>query len=103
MDNNGGWKVSPAYDLTFSSGPSGEHSTMVMGEGKNPTKDHLLKLANVGSIKQDKALNIIDRALKATAKWDKFAAEAGVSKLQTKNIGEALSFIRKNSSTSCVI
>src|SRR3989338_6875840 len=62
MDNNGGWKVSPAYDLTFSSGPSGEHSTMVMGEGKNPTKDHLLKLANVGSIKQDKALNIIDRA-----------------------------------------
>jgi serine/threonine-protein kinase HipA len=96
MDNNGVWKVSPAYDLTFSSGPSGEHSTMIMGEGKNPTKNHLLKLANVGSIKQDKALNIIDRVLQATAKWNKFAAEAGVSKLQTKNIGEALSFIRKN-------
>lgn len=96
MDNNGVWKVSPAYDLTFSSGPSGEHSTMIMGEGKNPTKDHLLKLANVGSIKQDKALNIIGRVLQATENWNKFASEAGVSKLQTKNIGEALSFIRKN-------
>ncbi len=28
--------------------------------------------------------------------WNKFASETGVSKLQTKNIGESLSSIRKN-------
>ena len=39
MDEGGNWAVSPAYDLTFSSGPAGEHSTMIMGEGKNPTKN----------------------------------------------------------------
>ncbi|MDF3047876.1 MAG: HipA protein [Candidatus Midichloriaceae bacterium] len=96
MDANGTWSVSPAYDLTFSSGPAGEHSTMIMGEGKNPTKGHLLKLASVGNIKQDKALEIIDQVRSATQKWHEFAAKAGVSKLQTKNIGEVLNAINKN-------
>ena len=45
MDSQGRWKISPAYDLTFSSGPRGEQSTMVMGEGRNPNTIHLLKLA----------------------------------------------------------
>jgi len=95
MDETGNWTVSPAYDLTFSSGPAGEHSTMIMGEGKNPTKNHLLKLAGTVGIKQDKALEIIDQVLAATQKWDAFAGEVGVSTIQTKNIGEALRTIRK--------
>ena len=36
MDEYGQWKVSLAYDLTFSSGPAGEHCTTVMGEGRDP-------------------------------------------------------------------
>ncbi|MBM4223126.1 MAG: type II toxin-antitoxin system HipA family toxin [Gammaproteobacteria bacterium] len=95
MDNQGNWTVSPAYDLTFSSGPAGEHSTMIMGEGKIPNKAHLLKLAGTCNIKQDKALEIIDQVLAALKKWDDFATEVGVSKLQTKNIGDALRTIRK--------
>lgn len=31
MDSTGSWKLSPAYDLTFASGPNGEQSTMVCG------------------------------------------------------------------------
>lgn len=96
MDENGTWTVSPAYDLTFSSGPSGEHSTMVMGEGKNPTLEHLFKLATIGNIKQFKALEIIHQVLNATKKWYDFANDAGVSKLQTKNIGNGLTMIRKS-------
>lgn len=90
MDQHGNWTVSPAYDLTFSSGPAGEHSTMIVGEGKNPTQKHLLKLAAIVGIKQVKALEIIHQVFSALEKWDDFATEAGVSKLQTKNIGEAL-------------
>lgn len=95
MDEQGNWTVSPAYDLTFSSGPSGEHSTMIMGEGKNPTKKHLLKLAGTVGIKQDKVLEIIDQVLSATQKWDAFACKVGVSTIQTKNIGETLRTISK--------
>lgn len=96
MDQQGNWTVSPAYDLTFSSGSAGEHSTMIMGEGKSPTKAHLLKLAGTVGVKQDKALEIIHQVLAALKKWDTFASEVGVSKLQIKNIGEALRTIRKN-------
>lgn len=97
MDAQGNWTVSPAYDLTFSSGPSGEHSAMIMGEGKSPTKAHLLRLAAICNIKQDKALEIIHQVLAATDKWDAFAREVGVSKLQIKNIREALRTVHKNS------
>lgn len=95
MGEEGEWTVSPAYDLTFSSGPAGEHSTMIMGEGKNPTKDHLLELANICDIKREKALEMIEQVLYATQKWNEFAGKLGVSKLQTTSIGKALNAIRK--------
>jgi serine/threonine-protein kinase HipA len=69
---------------------------MIVGEGKHPTKNHLLKLALIGNIKRDKALDIIDQVLEATQKWSDFAAKTGVSKLQTKNIAEALNQINKS-------
>lgn len=51
LDNNFNWKLSPVYDLTFSYGPGGEHSTTYLGEGKNPTSKHLEKLALKHKIK----------------------------------------------------
>lgn len=96
MDQEGTWRVSPAYDLTFSSGPSGEHSTMIMGEGKNPRHDHLLKLANVANINKVRGLEIINQVANAVAKWKTIADEAGVSKRQTKYISDALAPILKD-------
>lgn len=96
MDSEGVWSVSPAYDLTFSFGPAGEHSTMVMGEGRKPSSAHLLKLASVVDIKADKALAILSEVQAAVQQWDVFAREAGVSKLQTKNIKQALSAVAKS-------
>lgn len=90
MDEEGVWTVSPAYDLTFSSGPLNEHSTLVMGEGRTPTKEHLLKLAAVGNIKKDKALEIIEHVLEGVRQWEAFAQNVGVSKKQIKNIGQTL-------------
>ena len=89
MDKNGQWHLSPAYDLTFSSGPGGEHCTMMMGEGKNPRLSHLLKFAEVGNIKKQKALQIIDEVKAAVLRWEKYAKEVGVSSI-------SLSMIQKN-------
>ena len=61
MDENGVWRVSPAYDLVFSSGPGGEHCTTMMGEGKKPAREHCLKLALIAGIKREKALEIIEK------------------------------------------
>ena len=68
-----------------------------MGEGKYPTQEHLLKLANIGHIKKDKALEMIGQVFDATQKWEEFADDAGVSKLQTKNIADSLLMICNNS------
>jgi serine/threonine-protein kinase HipA len=37
--------LSPAYDLSFAPGPGGEHSMTTLGEGRSPTREHVLCLA----------------------------------------------------------
>ncbi len=90
MDKKGKWIVSPSYDLTFSSGPGGEHSTMVMGEGKNPGLQHLLKLAEIADIKKDEACEIIDETIAAVSEWDCFAEESKVGRTSSKLIKSAI-------------
>ena len=91
MDSQGGWKLSPAYDLTFSSGPRGEQSTMVMGEGKNPDTSHLLKLADEAKIKKDRAREIIDALKSSLSKWSELAKQYGVSDTNIKLIQSKIS------------
>ncbi|MDX8430503.1 MAG: type II toxin-antitoxin system HipA family toxin [Candidatus Algichlamydia australiensis] len=90
MDSQGKWSVSPFYDLTFSSGPGGEHSTMVMGEGKNPTRQHLLSLAKVGDINCNEANEIIEEVIAAVLQWTTFADQAKVSRSSAKMIKSAI-------------
>lgn len=79
MDDQGGWTLSPAYDLTFSSGPGGEQSTMVMGQGKNPTSSHLLKLADAAQIKNDHGRASINATQSSLSQWPTLAKQYGVS------------------------
>lgn len=90
LDQTNTWRVSPAYDLTFSSGPAGEHSTMIMGEGKSPKHSHLLQLATVAGIEKNKAQHIIDEVKNTTANWNNFAKAANVGYQSTKLINDAL-------------
>ncbi len=69
MNETGEWYLAPAYDLTFSFGPGGEQSTMVMGEGKSPTVEHLRKLGEHADISSSKVKEIIERTQDALAKW----------------------------------
>ena len=45
-ENNDGWRLSPAYDLTYSTTYYGEHTTTVDGNGRNPG---IKELAAVGT------------------------------------------------------
>lgn len=56
---NGEWKVSPAYDLVYSNGIMGEHATTIAGEGKNPTKEHMLSVAETVGINYKQSEQII--------------------------------------------
>tara|TARA_R110002096_G_scaffold266755_2_gene460436 strand:- start:712 stop:1944 length:1233 start_codon:yes stop_codon:yes gene_type:complete len=86
MDHMGEWKHSPAYDLTFSSGPRGQQSTMVMGEGQSPSIDHLVKLGAEANLKRAKIDKIIEQTKHALHQWENLAINYGVTKTNIKLI-----------------
>ncbi|MCR9228762.1 MAG: HipA domain-containing protein [Flavobacteriaceae bacterium] len=86
MGEKGEWKLSPAYDLTFSSGPRGQQSTMVMGEGQSPSIGHLLKLGEEANLKQSKVNEIVEQTKYALSHWEVLAQEYGVTKTNIKFI-----------------
>ena len=57
-ENNHQWQLSPAYDLTFSNSIGGEHATTIDGEGKNPSMENILAVAQKAGIKKSKATEI---------------------------------------------
>ena len=93
MDQSGQWTLSAAYDLTFSSGPRGEQSTMIMGEGRNPGIEHLMMLAKEAGISKDPASEIINIVKAALAKWPDYAKQYGVSQANIKLIEGKISLI----------
>ena len=78
LDPHNHWKFSPAYDLTFSYGPGGEHSTTYLGVGKNPGKKELLELAKKHSIKNSK--ETIEHIYTIVQNFKSYASSAGVNK-----------------------
>ncbi len=93
MDEKGIWRFSPVYDVTFSYGLEGEHVTLYMGEGKNPTKEHLFQLGEKYKLKEYS--QIVSKVEKAISRWGSFAKEAGVSARTQSEIGKSLKTIKE--------
>ena len=49
------WKLSPAYDLTYSNSIGGEHATMIDGNGRNPGIEDILRVAQNIQMDEKKA------------------------------------------------
>lgn len=86
MEGDGTWSVSPAYDVTFSSGPGGEHALDVAGMGRNPGVDHILAVAKNAGVTRKTAEATISRVRDAVDRWPDFAAANGVDKKTTSTI-----------------
>jgi serine/threonine-protein kinase HipA len=71
------WKMTPAYDLTFSSGMNNQHSTAVMGLGL-PTAESIKRAAKKMGIK--KSNEIIREVYEAVQQWETIASEENISK-----------------------
>lgn len=93
MNEMGEWKLSPAYDLTFSSGPGGEQSTMVMGEGRNITEDHLVKLGLNAKLSKVFIKETIEQTKSVLKKWQVLAKEYGVHTSNIKMIHQRIANI----------
>ena len=84
MDENGDWQLAPPYDLTFSYGPGGEHTTDVAGKGKDITESDMQKVAGDVGIAPAKAKEIIGQVQEIVTNSAPYFDQAGVSPINLR-------------------
>lgn len=62
------WRLSPAYDLTFSSTYYGEHTTSIDGNGSNPGEKDLIRVGMEAGISSEKCKNLMGMVHENVAK-----------------------------------
>jgi len=94
MDRDGRWSLAPAYDLVFTDGPGGEHSTSVLGHGRDIGRETLVRLGAEADLDAAGARCVIDEVSAAVADWACHAADAGVSRASRTRIADGLAAVR---------
>lgn len=89
MDAGGDWRLAPAYDLTYAPGPGGEHYLDIEGEGRNPTRAHVLRLGARHSLDTKVVAAMVEEVRAAVARWPAFGEAVGVTKASAKEISAA--------------
>lgn len=89
QDDAGAWRLSPAFDLTFSQGPGGEHELDIEGEARAPTRAHVEALARRHGIGGPALSAMIERTRAALSRWPALAADAGVSRATLLDVSAA--------------
>lgn len=79
MDDTGQWRLAPAYDLTYSAGPGGEHYLAVQGEGRNISREHVLSVGARHGISSHAMTAIIERVRAAINEWPGISESVGVT------------------------
>ena len=94
MDDSGTWRLSPAYDLSFSDGPGGEHHLSVNGNGRNPGIDDLNAVGKGAGLRPARVKEIIAQVEQAVRQWPSHAERNGVPKRRRRDIGDRLAALR---------
>lgn len=80
MDEKGVWKLSPAYDMTYSHNPKGEwtsdHQMSINGKRNNFLGQDLIQVGV--SISLSRPQDIMKEVADAVSRWPEFAREAGM-------------------------
>ena len=84
------WQLSPAYDLTFNTGPGGHHQLAYAGETLAPGRANLLQVAAKGGIDEASALQSIKRMLAVARNLARHAEALPVRKITLRTIVKAV-------------
>lgn len=94
MAPDGTWRTTPAYDLTLSSGPGGEHNLTIAGEGRNPGLGDILKIAANAMIPAAEAKAIFHRVRSEVDQWPRHVERAELSTRRALEIDVLLNGVR---------
>ena len=82
MDRAGKWRISPAYDVTYSYNPTGawtsKHQMSINGKQDDFSMDDILTCAKVAGLNLAKCRKIVSDILSVTNKWQKIAKAVGI-------------------------
>lgn len=92
MEEGGGWRLAPAYDVTHAHNPEGEwtsrHLMGLDGVFYDADRNHILRFADRFSVPKPHA--IIDDVNAAIASWPEFARAAKLPAKPTRSVGDDL-------------
>lgn len=86
LDDRGTWSLSPAYDLTLSDGPGGQHQMSVDGEREAPTRERCLALGERHGIGRKEAKAILEQVNEAVASWRTIARAVGCRAARIRDV-----------------
>ena len=91
MSREGGWSISPAYDVTYSKGEgyTREHQLSVKGKTANFTRDDLLSLAIEHSISPRWAERVMDEIADKFSSFSERGESIGIHRERVKKIAES--------------
>ena len=83
MNKRGAWRLSPAYDVTFSYNPdgawTGQHQMSANGKRDGFELNDLIALGRHAHLKTRQAKSLIEEVQSVLSKWPECAAAAGIS------------------------
>ena len=92
MDRSGTWRLSPAYDVTYSYNPggawTGQHQMSMAGKRGHFERNDLLGFAETSGLKPVAARRAIDEVLGVVSNWPQYARRANVPKRDIERIGK---------------
>ena len=94
MNKVGEWRLSPAFDLTYSYNPQGawtsRHQMSVNGKYNDFVTEDLIAYAGHAGLKRKRALKLLGEVHEAVSSWPFFANTAAVESKQTKSVATFL-------------
>ena len=92
MDGTGTWRLSPAYDVTYSYNPvgkwTGKHQMTINGKQADFDRKDLITIADNINISRQRANEVIDSIIDAVSQWPHHAIQAGIEANTIRKIGK---------------
>jgi serine/threonine-protein kinase HipA len=90
MDRSGQWRLSPAFDVTYSYNPSGawtnQHQMSMNGKRDDFTLEDFRACARTASMKRGRAEEIVEEIRGVVAEWPAFAAAAAIDESEIRKV-----------------
>lgn len=97
MDDAGQWSFSPAYDLMYSEGLNGHHTTSVADESLSPGRKQLEQLADRRDLPMGAARAAIDEVIDQVGQWRTVAASLEIASPVIDRLQRVFTLVRRTS------